>query len=160
MGVEIFFTNDYQNMETDSEIPWPFTTGVIRISNHRYPGKTERKEGFGEVFFPSLQAWAYDDYMNQWQEAFQRLREGKSVSCLILSFHIEPPKKFLQLFGLWRIADEYMIQEQYRSSDDFPPDFDPRYPYNAIGQYSPVTEDGEMINDNWAVLASDFQEKM
>ena len=102
-------------------------------------------------FYAPLDVWNCGDYEAQWSDALARLRIGENVSCFVTGVHPPEIATFIETFTAWLVGDEYRFQEAIY---DCLPLLDPSRPYDAIGPYKVMTEDGERIFDDWGVPKS------
>lgn len=104
---------------------------------------------YWETFISPLDVWAEDDYARQWRDARARLAAGAAKSCFVVT--VDPPaiKSAIEIWGVWRLANEFRIQ----NLPLFPEEQEVRdlhRPYDALEDYMNVTEDGDVIHD-WSL---------
>lgn len=110
---------------------------------------------YWESFYAPLDAWRVEDYEAQWSEARRRLQEGAPNTCFVVSVHPRVIAAYFETWTIWRLAQEFRIQNRFFFLSEAK-HVDPRNPYDAIGPYSNLTEEGEEIVD-WALPLSAFQ---
>jgi hypothetical protein len=110
---------------------------------------------FRETFFSPLDVWQCEDYERQWQNATQRLRIGAVSSCFVVGVHPASIAQYIHTYAIWRLPTQFRAQELTLSFENSGT-LDPRSPYHAIPAYRNVTEDGEVISDDWGLPLDEF----
>jgi CdiI N-terminal domain len=110
-------------------------------------------DGHIENFSSCTNSWNMPDYKRQWQHGIKRIIDGENKSCLIVSLHEPGFSDFLILWPMYRINDQIVFQEQWLPSEKVAPLFDPARPYEYIGDWITMSDDGEKLSEWWIKLS-------
>jgi hypothetical protein len=110
---------------------------------------------FRDVFASPLEVWKPSDYEAQWATTMHRLRTGTDKACFVTGVHPRHISRFVDVFGVWRLHDEYHFQ-QFVVACDTLSTAELLELHLKIKEYSRVTSEGDVIYDDWAVPVSDF----
>ncbi len=102
-----------------------------------------------EKFSSCTNSWNISDYKRQWHDGIKRIIEGRRKSCLIISRHEPGFSDFLIWWLMYRINDKIVFQEQWVPRDKVAPPFDPARPYEYIGDWTTISDDGHKISEWW-----------
>jgi contact-dependent growth inhibition (CDI) system CdiI-like immunity protein len=109
---------------------------------------------YRESFVSPLEVWSRDQYEAQWREAALRLVNGEERSAFFTS-------AFQSWWAMWRRDDVIYVHEELLVPQHFAtfgpaPDLT-RAPYQLLGPYASVNEDGEAISE-WQLSIDDIRD--
>jgi hypothetical protein len=112
---------------------------------------------FQEDFLASLSYWNPAAYRSQWQEASERLVEGKDRPALITSMHDPRTANFIVWWPLYRDGDSVHVHNQILFLDELVQPFDESDLYRAVPPRETKTDEGDPISE-WTVRLSNIEE--
>ena len=121
---------------------WYGLTGRVSIGEYR------------ESFLASLEVWSREQYEAQWLEAAARLVAGEERSAFFTS-------AFQSWWAMWRqgalvhVHEELIVPQRFATLGPTP-DLT-RAPYQLLGPYAAVGQDGEPISE-WQFSLDDVRE--
>jgi hypothetical protein len=112
-------------------------------------------DDFEENFLLSLTCWRYEDYIEQWGVALNRIIE-KENSCLITSMrNIKNGGTFIDTWVLYRKNEIVFIQNRIILPDSSKKEIGEVFPYSLILPRETVSEDGSKISE-WQTTVEDI----
>ncbi len=124
---------DFQIGFVDSEPP--LAHGVIRLGAH------------GEAFESSLEHWPAERYLRQWQEALQRILDGRKNSAFITSITDPRSANFIRWWVAYRVGSSICFQEHVLFLNSATEGFDESDPYRSVPKRETVGEEAERISE-------------
>jgi hypothetical protein len=100
-------------------------------------------------FVAALQHWTVADYERQWREGIARLAAGEASTALMTAYR-GPGDRPHVMWALWRDESHVYIQEQTVLPAELDTLFDPRAPYQQVGNRVAATEAGLPISE-WRI---------
>lgn len=106
---------------------------------------------FVEEFESILTVWSPERYDQQWREGIQKLLDGGSKSCLIISLWSDSNGFGFCWWPLYRVEEQVIAQNALIWDPEmFDRNFDPNNPYQFVPEHRSVSEDGHQISE-WSV---------
>lgn len=111
---------------------------------------------FSEHFQASITYWRKSDYLSQWKEGLERIRQNLPTSCFVTSMYHPRYANFIIWWPVYVEGEWAYIHNQILFFDQLEEPFDEVNLYKHIPPREIYSEDGQKISE-WSISIEDLE---